>query len=261
MAETTSSSETTKESTLTEEQEALLKSLFEELSPKLGVGADPFEGQRIAPLSGGEARAREQFINLTDVAQPALIRSLRGEITPEMESQFQESVVDPSLRILQEDILPGIGERFLGTGTFEGSPRLLAEAKAGGQVAAALAQQKGELFREAQKMPFVALPAVSEVTKGLDVFGTKERLLEQSKFDTAYNEFIRTSPEMSPWLDAAFRFLGLSGIENIVEVVTRTTTGSEAAANQRLASAASLSGDGGGFGGGSLMGTVLSSLF
>lgn len=59
----------------------------------------------------------------------------------------------------------------------------------------------------------------------LGQMGALPRMLEQAQLDWDYKEFLRTRPEMAPYLNQALQFLGINQVENIVTPGTQGNLG------------------------------------
>jgi hypothetical protein len=145
-------------------QDELAKKIKDEYLPKLGAGANVYQGQRVADLTGlqtGAIGAGNNFLpafqNPTSQANPlmpetgqaigGLLAGTTGaqKITPEQtQAYFKGNIQDPAIRTLKQDILPAFDVGSQG-GDFFGSNRAKGAIKAGTDVANTLTQQKANL--------------------------------------------------------------------------------------------------------------------
>ncbi len=115
-------------------------------------------------LSGASAqKAQPKFHEVPTLSegQQALYGGLEGMVsdtlrdhTKRSEDFYQTNVHRPVMQSFQEEIMPGINKSFVGPGTFWGSERLSAANKAGSDVAASLAGQRSQIFRQGEQDAF-----------------------------------------------------------------------------------------------------------
>jgi hypothetical protein len=145
-------------------QTDLAKRIRDIYEPKLGAGANVYQGDRVADLTGlqtGAIGAGNNFLSTfsnpasqgnplmaeTGQAIGGLLAGTTGaqKITPEQTQQYYEGYIkDPAIRTLKQDILPGVDVGSQG-GDFFGSNRAKGAIKAGTDVANTLVQQKANL--------------------------------------------------------------------------------------------------------------------
>lgn len=217
--------------TSTPEQQELLKSLTSYVSQNATKTAQPYAGQLNAPISPTQIAAREKFTTLSKLAEKGLEPLLTGNFTPQLDEAFNNSVANPLISKFKQDILPTVQEQFIGSGTFDGSPRGLAVGRATSDLTGQIASERGKLMRDVTFAPLTATGLVSNLTATQEALGQEEQRIEQSKLTSAFAEFQRTRPENSPWLNIAIQTLGLGGgFENIVSPYNDVTT--EGAGNE-----------------------------
>ena len=128
--------------------------------PTIGEGADVWQGQRVAPLTDlqqsaitGAGNFASYFSQPQQAGTPLFGETgeatrglLAGETgaqkmgQPEIEQYFTETLYNPTMRNLREDILPGINEDYAGPGYF-GSARSHGRQEARTDTRDLLAQQ------------------------------------------------------------------------------------------------------------------------
>jgi len=179
------------ESSLTPEQQALAYEIYKYLQPHIGEGAEPYTGEFVAQPSPAE-----------ELGLRRLSEYLQEQWTPaKREELFQEIYAKPTIREVQEEILPLVREAYAGAGTYWGSPRARAEERVLSTLAAELARRRGEFELLAREMPLRQAQAAMQL-------GSLPRLLQQLELEKRYQEFIRTRPEVSPYLQAALAYIG-----------------------------------------------------
>ena len=121
---------------------------------------------------------------------------------------------------METEVIPRIREEYIPTGTFYGSPRYEAVGKAWEQYGAEQLGRIGSAIqkeREAARQMLTYLPTMTALTEerplrlaeaGMEL-GALPRLLEQAKLQSEIEEFVRTTPELSPILDRALQLLNL----------------------------------------------------
>ncbi len=235
----------------TTRQKQEIESMFDVYSPYVGQGTEVYEGERVAPFStlqnqaiSGAGNYASYFSTPQAVGTP--LNAETGAATkdllvgktgaqkmgaPEIESYFTDTLYDPTMRRLREDVLPMVDESFSGPG-FWGSSRsharqdaatdtrdLLAgqwadlnwnlqqqnqaidEAKAGRSLAAlgpAMAYGNTE-YQNAMQNLEVAAGKIQGLSQ-LFGFGSEERSLEQQNLAASFAKWLEaeqiTDPEV-----------------------------------------------------------------
>ena len=136
------SSSTSRSDAKTPEQKAQLKNMLALYGPAMGENEDVWQGQRVVPFSDlqqqsitGAGNYADYFstpqaagtplFNETGAATKGLLTGETGAKKmgrPETEQYFTETLYNPAMRNLKEEILPGIDESYAGPGFF-GSAR------------------------------------------------------------------------------------------------------------------------------------------
>lgn len=222
----------TQAATQTAEQQDFLRSLLGNLQGVSVAGGrvQPFQGD----LSAGPSTLEQQlFGNVQQLAGDqgpfqSGLSALQGQLADfdptSVQNLFQSSVVAPSQRRFEEEIIPGIREGFAGTGNSGALNRALANAGADLEIGRqdTLSQllfqgEQSQLNRQGNALnAALGLP----LQAGQQV-GATQRGIEQSGLDRILNEFIR-GQGIDPLLGLAPTALGTQGFENIVQVPTTT---------------------------------------
>ncbi len=206
-------------STLSPQQERLMKAYGEWLTSQVGKGATPWPGEFVAPLSEYEEAGLKRLGEYVRGEPPEILdlgiqqfgEALRG-LSPEyMEEKYRELILPRQRRLFEEEVIPKIRESYVGPGTFYGTGRLEAERKSAEEFGESTASQlfdyimRGQEYgREALRMLPSMVGLVEEeplrrAEAGLEL-GALPRLLEQMEVEARLKEFIRTQPEYSPIL-------------------------------------------------------------
>jgi hypothetical protein len=138
------------------------------------------------------------------------------------QQMFDQSVARPAIQQFQEITRPGIIEENVGNGTLWSSMRANAEAKAASDLESNLAGQKSQLLyqdelsrrdlaesganRAAGLMP-TALQNQSNIYQQAIQQGSIEQQIDQFGLTAAYQEWQRTRPENTPYLQMALNYL------------------------------------------------------
>lgn len=203
---------------------------------RIGMGAAEFDGQLIADLTPEQQRARQLLAEYDptqfDTMSAAVVqRTLEGRPSFDLSEQttkdfFQKGVADPLLKTFDEQIAPRIKQDFARVGGAFSSRRNMALGDAAEDLNSQLAAQlSGMQFNNQALRAGLAESAAQRQTQGLALAegfanrnllrgsllneaGTPFQAWEQSKLGAAYQEFQRTAPENSPWLQNALQFAG-----------------------------------------------------
>ncbi len=150
--------------TKTPEQRKGIKQALDLYLQELGQGADTFPGPRVTPFStlqqgaiAGAGNFADYFSDPQTAGTPlfsetgtAIKDTLAGRTgatkmgAPEIESYFTDTLYEPAMRNLREDVLPGVDESFSGPG-FWGSARSHARQDAATDTRDLLAGQWADL--------------------------------------------------------------------------------------------------------------------
>lgn len=194
---------------------------------------------------------------------PQLLEGISPEAT---EDWYNEYIMPARRRILEQEVLPGVREAFVGTGTFRGSPRMEAEARTHETWGLESARQLGETIMQRRAAAESMVPIVAALEQQLAgeplqraqaayVAEERLRLLRTTELQARLQEFLRTRPEYSPIIDMAFRYIGMP-LQSAYGIPQQGATGLSALGPQLLDIGAMFGGQRLGAGGGGGMGPV-----
>ena len=203
---------------------------------RIGQGATPFEGERIAGLPQEAVLARE-LLGMFDPTQfqaetgGAIERALSGKPAADLseratESFFQDAVAAPMFRTFDREIAPRLKDAAASQGALFSTARTQQEGDAlqGLQtgLAANLAKEQmqnqrieAELLERAATRSMQAIPMAN--AQRLQPLAEGSALLraaapfqaqEQAELDHTFSEFQRLLPENDPFLARAMQFFG-----------------------------------------------------
>lgn len=222
--------------TMTPEQLELLRTLTGQIEPQIGEGVS-WEG---APyMSDVQRQIYGQLPGmLTGEGDPLygrgtdVLAGMMEEYDPAAEREYWESsIVNPAMRRWEQEVIPGLQERFVSGGALSSGAFSRALTRSGADLTADLQAQLGGLMfkgrSEAQRRQFEAAQAGEG--RGL---GRLRDVLGISGAETAaeMERFQAEQPYANPWLDYLGPALGSRAFENIALGQGPTTT-------QRLGSA------------------------
>lgn len=229
-------------STLSPEQQALSKDLGPYLTGKVGETATPYPGQLTADIPGlfGEAYAglTSSLGDYSRIVREALMKDVEG--TPAwsfgfgaLSKEFGESFATPMMETWRRTVAPIIKEGYsaipgglrsaaLGRGMETAANRFYTESVQPKYWEAwsnelnrqFLSTEAGAARRAPAAGALTALPGVEA-----DIYmsaAERMRQAQQQGLTADYGEFLRTSPEQSPWIQQQLAFLGTPSVENVV---------------------------------------------
>jgi hypothetical protein len=171
--------------------QAAVDALIQRLSTQ---GADPYTGQRVAPLTGNEQALQGTTRQILDSSAPAIARILQGGWGPDQESYFNAAVADPTRRQFEQRVAPAMNENAALTGNRFADRTAIQKGQAYGDVESGILQKRGEAAQESYYAPLKYGPSAAATLGGFeDIFQT-ERNVNQAQDDANYNEFLRTNP-------------------------------------------------------------------
>lgn len=226
-------------STLTARQKTVLRRLGDTIIPNVGKPAQGYTGSRVAPLEPGYDAARAMIESYGATAgefdepvKVAVRRMLAGEpsfaLDPAtMREYFDKSVAAPAIQTFDREIAPRLSASFAARGgTFstrrgEATQQALGDLQnslagqyaqtawsaqqLGAQLAEAAANRQAAAIPLAQQVAAQPLARAQAMTQTLAPFQQQA----QAGADAAYEEFLRTSPENSPWNTLALQYMGV----------------------------------------------------
>ena len=217
-------------STLSPEQQAVISKLGPFLEERIGKGLPAWSGDWVAPASEYETSALGKLGEylqggvspLYTQGSNVLSELIKSGSTPEdAVAWYQKYMAPENKRIFTQETLPGINEAHVGPGTFWGTPRAEAQRKAWETFGTQEMARTGEAIRQQQAMAAGLLPLEKEYAQygeeyplrkaqaGLQ-YGQLPRLLQQADLAAKFEEFKRTTPELSPIIDKALQLLNVS---------------------------------------------------
>jgi len=234
----------------TAEQKKASKLLYERyFEPRIGLPMASYRGEQVAPLSEYEELGLNALRNYMGMGLPtiygegttALGDVLSGrpstEISPEAtEEFFQSSIYNPSKRMFEEDVLPGIKGAY--AGTYWGTPRMEAEAEAWEGFGTEMSARRGELMyadeqsrralaesAAARRLSGIgAVPGMAGFETGLPLqqaqagatLGMQPRLIQQARLDAQYQNWLQSLPEYSPVIQQALAYQAAQTLQPVV---------------------------------------------
>jgi hypothetical protein len=212
------------------------KQLYNALLPILmqNMGNLPgYQGQLTAGLTNTQQGALDNATNAAnaignmdqgayDAGRSALLKALN--VDPEqLNANFNASVVNPTVKALQEQVLPQLNEQFAGQGNFWSSARMNQQGKIISDTMANLGTQKAAYEDNAISRAVNAVPqAIGMATLPTELsnarlnamnqlygLGTQEQATNQAGLTNDYQEWLRTQVQNNPMLAQVFSYLGV----------------------------------------------------
>lgn len=142
--------------------------------------------------------------------------------TSNIDEQFESSVVNPTLKVLKEKVLPDVNESFAGQGNFWSSARMKNLEDTVSDTVSNLGTQKAQFQNGIIGRALSAIPtgmnfSNMESNNALAKLGAAGQLMglggvgqatEQNELDKLYGEWLRTQPGNNPFLSMAMQYLG-----------------------------------------------------
>ncbi|MFH0810652.1 MAG: hypothetical protein V2A77_09350 [Pseudomonadota bacterium] len=248
---------TTKQSgtTWTKGQQSAEKAFGEWLQPKIGQSATPYGGERIAGLSNMEksglagiknygltpegsdyGAARTGFLKALDMSyNPVVSTEATQSMIGRLRDQYAENLGETQDTMAHNANLAGMWN----SGRHAYNQRQMA-ADMGGDLLNKEADliysdeqaRRDEINRNRDRAVLAAeqLQGLGEATDrstlgkatALMQYGEVPRQLKQSGLDSAYQDWMRTLPENSPWIPVIMGYLGQHGYENSTSTAVAT---------------------------------------
>lgn len=213
----------------------------QELSPDslIGQAATPFLGQRVAELPPEALRAREALGAFDPSAfqantAVALNRALSGVPTSQVdpaatEGFFRDAVADPAMRHFDREIRPRLRAGLASSGMLSSTSNLNQTREALSSLQAGLSSQlagmqlenqrfniglqEAAAARSLQAVPMANAQATEPIRRASSLLAAAAPFAaqDQAQLDANFQEFMRTSPEASPWTSQAMQFFGSQG--------------------------------------------------
>ena len=214
-------------STLSPEQQELISSLTPYLKSRVGEGLPGYTGEMVAGMAPGETQAQSllaKYLSGTpDITAYGLgqYKTALGGMSPEETAGwYQQYVMPEQKRIQEEQVIPGVREAYAGPlSAYYSEPRMGAEARSWGQFGTTQQAAMGEAIMREREGARGMLPYLSEMSAleggmpqiqaGMQ-YGALPRILEQAELSAKFEEFKRTTPELSPVIDQILNLLNVT---------------------------------------------------
>lgn len=215
-------------STLTPEQESIMRKLAPWVEERIGKGLPRWTGEWVAEMSPYEevalGRLGEYLASPTpDITEYGLGKyreALSGMSPGEVYDWYMKYIAPEERRYMQQEIIPRIREEYIPSGNFYGTPRFEEVGRAWEKFGTQQLGRIGQAImaeREAARRMLPLLPTMTTLAEGAPLrraeaglrLGALPRLLEQERLNREIQEFIRTTPELSPIIDRALQLLGI----------------------------------------------------
>lgn len=147
---------------------------------------DPMSAFIRSRIGQGTPKYKPETGSIGASAESNIARALRGETSENFENMFRTLYREPAAELLQEEVLPGVRQSYVGPGTYWGSERAGAESKA---------------IRDSATKLGMSRERVAEADIG--------RALQYSPsiLQAEYQKFLDALPEYSPLIQAALGLL------------------------------------------------------
>jgi len=213
-------------STLSPEQQQLMVGIGQYLQSQMGKGATPYTGQLTAPLSTGEQAAYDKSMsNLggglstsAAAAVEAQKKALSGLSEQDVYNQYMKYTAPSEGKYLRETSIPTFKESMVPGGTLRSTGT---ETGIGNMISQFGADQLSRIGQRIQSERTNAITALGQATpinalekQTADIgmageMGGIVRGVEQLELTNKLQEFIRTTPEMSPLIDKMLAYLNV----------------------------------------------------
>jgi hypothetical protein len=205
-------------STLNPEQQALFSKYAPWLQSKVGQGLPAYTGEMVAPTSSfetaGLSKLGEYLQGTPDIANFGLTQyknALAGMNPTETANWYNEYVMPEQKRMQEEVVIPGVREAYAGPlSAYYSEPRMGAEARSWNQFGTTQQGALGNAIMSERQSARSLLPYLTEMSKlegGMPqieaamTYGAVPRAIQQANLTAKFEEFKRTTPELSPVID------------------------------------------------------------
>lgn len=216
-----------KETTLSAEQQELMKGLGTYLTGEVGKGATPWEGRFTAPMTGAEETGMgylQDYLGrgigpTAEMGVGAYQEALKGMSPEEVHEQYMKYTAPQEARYLKETMIPTFKESMVPGGTL----RSTGTERGIGDIISRFGE--GQLGRIGERITSERagargmIPYTGEMAgiaggrpqmEAAFQYGQLPRMIAQAELTSEIEEFKRTSPELSPLLDKMLGYLGIS---------------------------------------------------
>jgi hypothetical protein len=214
-----------KTSTLSPEQEKMMKGLGEYLQSQIGKGATPYPGQLVAPMSGTEQQGMNllnQYVGggIGDTAKLGLgtYQNLLNVNPEQIAAEYMKYTAPSEQRYLKDVSIPTFKESMVpggtlrSTGTERGIGDIISRFGEGqlGRIGQTISEARNRAAGLTGQLGTMAgieggVPQMEAAFQ----YGQLPRMIEQAELTAKMEEFKRTSPEMSPLIDKMLGYLGV----------------------------------------------------
>lgn len=215
-----------KTSTLSAEQQKLMDALGPWLSERMGKGLPAYTGEMTAPISEGEQAAYDKALSnlgggLSTSAQgsvDAYKKALTGLSEKEVYDQYMKYTAPAEARYLKETTIPTFKESMVpggtlrSTGTERGIGDIISKYGEGqlGRIGERISSERANAVAAlGQATNMNALETQAGDMSAAATYGGIARTIEQAELTAKLQEFIRTTPEMSPIVEMMLQYLGI----------------------------------------------------
>lgn len=215
-----------KTSTLNPEQEELMSGLASFLKSRIGKGLPAFDGQFVAGLSPFETTGLSRLSDYISGGQSEGVNAASGAYSamlnradPKAAFDFYQKYYAPHENAyLKNTLIPQFKESQVARGTLRSTGTEQGLARLVGDFGNQQLSRVGDLIRGDQNRAASLIPAaqsISDLESGRDrldaafQYGALPRHLEQARLVSQFEEFKRTTPELSPIIDKVLAMLGI----------------------------------------------------
>lgn len=213
-------------STMSPEQQQLMIGLGNYLQSQVGKGAAPYSGQTTAPLSTGEQAAYQKSLSNLEGAPTASATSgiaafqnaLKGMSEKDVYNQYMKYTAPLEAKTLKEQTIPTFKESMVPGGTLRSTGTESGIAKIISDYGANQLSRIGQRIQQERANALSVLPMTGTMSslesrapemEAAASYGGIARAVEQAELTAKLQEFIRTSPEMSPLISQMLNYLNV----------------------------------------------------
>lgn len=200
---------------LSPEQQKLNSQLIQQLLGNLGQAAPQYEGQYTPAVTSQQELSMQQLARALQgegAMGQALTGSLKGTSPETREEYFRTNIQQPAQEQYQ-DVQTQLANQFVGSGNFWGGAREDLQQEAATDFAKSMAAERANLAWQTeqsdQQRALQGVELSNALSQALYGMGAQQQGMQQQGLDRQYQEYVRTRPENSPYLQAAFQALGI----------------------------------------------------
>jgi hypothetical protein len=181
----------------------------------LTQGGTPYNGARVAGMTGDQNAVQSGSRSAFNSAMPALTRILSGQFGPEQQQAFDEGVANPARRQFNLNVRPEMRENAALTGNRFADRTAIAEGRAVGELESGITTARAGAQQEAYYAPAKYGTQITNALAGFGNIFALPQQQQQAQLDADYAEWARTTPESGSQLPSMLDYLGKSryGIE------------------------------------------------